>query len=158
MAGNIATGDCREKAKQLRKIEHAATSVQLGRPSPLVGLAGLVGLIVGAGLLWAFPGHFLLSGVAVLVVYFVGFKTFALHRSWRDALDNLLTEYEPVNAAAYQRLVDRCRDVQGFDLEAVFEWLQIEREAAGQAVIRTPNNIPRFVRKHAALQGNPPHE
>ncbi|EPL59844.1 hypothetical protein B382_23973 [Stutzerimonas stutzeri B1SMN1] len=62
--------------------------------------------------------------VAALVNYYAPFA-----KTWGESLDNLLTDYEPVDHEAYAELHRVTRERGGLEFSPVFAWLDREQQA-----------------------------
>lgn len=161
MAPNTDTSsDYRQKSEQLDKIARAASNIYNQRPSPRLGLSLGCGIAVGVGAMLAFPNNFTAVLLAAAATGVICFAVAPLSKSWPDTLDALLIEYKPVNVEAYQRLSDRCAAVKGIDIDAVFEWLSVERDIVGRTVVtRQPNDqFPRFARQRTDNEAKGPRD
>lgn len=118
-----------DKRRQLLKISNAAISAQKGSIGPRMA-ASIVAATVTAmitGAVMQLGGAVVLgSGLAVaaLVNYYAPFA-----KTWGESLDNLLTDYEPVDHVAYADLHRVTRERGGLEFSPVFAWLDREQQA-----------------------------
>jgi len=71
-----------------------------------------------------------------LLAMFMGLPVIQLVKpfSWREDLDSLLANYEPVDTEAFKSLQRKCSEAEGgsFPLQAVIEWEEKERNAVSE--------------------------
>jgi hypothetical protein len=135
-----------EKLNLLGSIQAAAVNVREGEFSQhtqVVLAAMIVSGIVSVplqSLVW--------SLIICTLAFFLAFKMCKLPKSWGEAMDNRLTDYEPVDFLAYAKLQEQTKECGELGFSAVLKWAAHE-----EMVIRA--NIPkptdgvgqRFMRK-----------
>lgn len=118
-----------DKRRQLLKISNAAISAKKGTLGPRMAasiVAATVTAMITGGVMQLGVPVVLGSGLAVaaLVNYYAPFA-----KTWGESLDNLLTDYEPVDHEAYAELHRVTRERGGLEFSPVFEWIDREQQA-----------------------------
>lgn len=126
--------DVYTKRRQLSAIRNAAVSLDHGRMSP----CAVAAIVAGAAAALVTEPVFQLG---LTVAFGIGFATAALFyvfakfpKSWAEVLDKRLTDYEPVDHAAYTTLHEITKAYGGLELRAVFEWLASENAAVQECL------------------------
>lgn len=118
-----------QKLKDLNAIQKAASKVEDESAPPLqypsVIIAGVVTIGVCAG-----TQSLILGSLAGLLSAW-GFQKFGPLpvMTWGEALDNLFTKYEPVDADAYANLHETTRSTLKLEPSAVYDWVKREKVA-----------------------------
>jgi hypothetical protein len=73
--------------------------------------------------------------LTALLVYFRA----PFSKSWAEALDNRLTDYEPIDHEAYATFHHATRERGGLDLPAVFSWIEQEMTALSAITPKVPD-------------------
>ena len=149
------------KRRLLLKISNAAISAQKGSVGPRMSIAIVAGVVTAmitgvtmqlGGNASGFPWVVMGSGLAVvaLVNYFS-----PVAKTWGESLDNLLTEYEPVDHEAYAVLHRVTRERGGLEFSPVFEWIDREQQAISVVARPIPNDAgSKFINKSVAPTGD----
>jgi hypothetical protein len=140
------TKDLKGKLGQLESIQSAADSVSKGHFSTHTYV--LITALFASGVLAAQFDFWGLTEGTCLVVFLLISKFSTLSRSWATALDDRLTEYEPVDFLAYAMLQALTKDRGSFEINSVLRWIDHE-EMVIRAYLpkRTDGQGQRFMSK-----------
>ncbi len=129
--------DISMKKKLLREIEYAVVSQVEASPYYKKTLAlrwGMFGAFISAFVTHKITGleSWNLAFMAILIGGFVSFSFYHLTnypKTWVEVVDNLLTEYKPIDKEAYNQLQLKTQNNRFLDFNDVFEWIGKERNA-----------------------------
>lgn len=119
------------KYKQLGKIRSAALGAQKLNLGPRFSLALIIGVSVNILVytLQQDKDYWSWAIAAGALAGFITYKLNTLPRTNIERLDDLLAQYEPINAEAFRALQVRVREAGAYDINHVMEWIGIERHS-----------------------------
>lgn len=82
------------------------------------------------------------------VSFFVAYRTLPIANSWTRDLDSRMSAYQPLDRDAYVKLHVKTRELGGFDLSMVKDWIEIERKTIDASIPRAmPGTASEFIKK-----------
>ncbi|AGZ38233.1 MULTISPECIES: hypothetical protein [Pseudomonas] len=127
------------RKKKLMDIRRCALDMQNGTlpPSMMASLLASISTAIIVGVIMK-QDPLLVVGTSLVVALLVYFRA-PFSKSWAEALDNRLTDYEPIDHEAYATFHHATRERGGLDLPAVFSWIEQEMTALSAITPKVPD-------------------
>lgn len=143
--------DLRTKRRQLQRIFAAARCAQANCISQGMIVAVTLGLFASGLAVQVFHQGGAVPAASGFVVSLLSYFYLPISTSWIELLDTRLTDYEPVDHAAYAELHETTREYGGFNISAVLDWIERERLAISDLTPRKPDGTAeKFMQKPVA--------